>query len=91
MFLPFRAKAAFLVSWSCLLVCHVAADQIVYLNRTGNRVASSRGTVVWEPFFFPKSINASVGEQVHFVGLFNDITGYLLDGTVCLSWDDIDD
>jgi len=73
-----------MVSWSYLLIHQTSADQIVLLNRTGNHLDSSKGTVVWEPFFSPKTINASVGEQIHFVALLDDITSYIPNGNVWL-------
>lgn len=86
MALPFRVSSIFWILWNyCLFTHQVAiADQIVYLNRSGNVLPPSGGSVVWEPFFFPKSINTSIGEQVHFVALFDDISDYLPDGNVRL-------
>lgn len=47
------------------------ADQVVYLDRIGIR---NGGDPVFEPVFNPTSLNAAVGEQVHFVARFLDLT-----------------
>lgn len=54
-----------LLSWSVSL-----ADQIVSLERP------NVGPI--EPYFDPKSINANVGEQIHFIANFNLTTKVLL-------------
>jgi hypothetical protein len=47
------------------------ADIVVYLDRLG--VVSVYGFVMLEPFFNPKTVNASVGESVQFVARFSNI------------------
>jgi hypothetical protein len=54
-----------LLFWSASL-----ADQIVYLERP------NIGPI--EPYFDPKSITASVGEQIHFIANFDQTTKVLL-------------
>jgi hypothetical protein len=59
---------------SILFLSFGKADQIVYLDRFGLRMADS-GDIMVEPLFNPKSINASVGENVTFVTRLEDISG----------------
>jgi len=54
----------------------VKADEyFVSLNRTGHTYnPTPPSAVMWEPFFLPKTINAQIGDQVHFVASFQDIS-----------------
>src|SRR5579862_3731923 len=57
---------------SLLLFCpFLLADQIVYLDRPG--AVTGDGYTLWEPYFNPKSLNASVGEVIQFVARFDNI------------------
>jgi hypothetical protein len=58
---------------SMLFLSFGKADQIVYLDRFGLRMADT-GDIMFEPLFNPKSINASVGENVTFVARLEDIS-----------------
>ena len=48
-----------------------SADQVVYLERLG--LPNGDG-IINEPLFNPKSINASIGEKIHFVTRFSDVS-----------------
>lgn len=54
------------------------ADQIVYLDRIGLPLKDAGGVLMAEPIFNPKYISANVGEQVHFVTRFTDISSILV-------------
>lgn len=58
-------------SWFLLvctsLIAYTAADQIVLLDRP-------TGSTTWEPFFNPKTVNANVGELIHFVTNFEPLS-----------------
>jgi hypothetical protein len=56
-----------------MFTASVAADQVVYLDRLGLRMADT-GDIMHEPLFNPKSVNASIGEKVTFVARLEDIT-----------------
>lgn len=58
---------------SLLLFSFGKGDQIVYLDRFGLRMADT-GDIMFEPLFNPKSINASVGENVTFLARLEDIS-----------------
>ena len=58
-----------IVLWILLLSGCSLADQIVYLDRNVT-------TAVWEPHFFPTSVNASIGEKITFVARFETILAY---------------
>ena len=59
-----EARLAFILFiWTSILA---SADQVVYLDRPNIGPT--------EPYFNPKSLNASVGEQIHFVARFNQTT-----------------
>jgi hypothetical protein len=62
----------FLCSWPAFIAL-VPADQVVYLDRFGLRMADS-GDIMFEPLFNPKTLDASVGEKVTFVARLEDIT-----------------
>jgi hypothetical protein len=62
----------FLCSWT-MFSASVEADQVVYLDRFGLRMADS-GDIMLEPLFNPKSLDASVGEKVTFIARLEDIT-----------------
>ena len=47
----------------------VPADQVVLLDRPAD-------SPTWEPHFNPKSVNASVGELIHFVATFEELSQY---------------
>ena len=49
-----------------------SADQVVYLERLG--LPNGPGVIIDEPVFNPKSINASVGEKIHFQTRFSDVS-----------------
>ena len=64
-------------SWQllCLFVLSFSlsvADQVVYLDRLG--LPNGPGVIIDEPLFNPKSINASVGEKIHFQARFSDVS-----------------
>jgi hypothetical protein len=46
----------------------VMADQIVYLDRPSNGAT-------WEPFFNPKTVNASIGEKIQFIARLSPVVG----------------
>jgi plastocyanin len=48
------------------------ADTTVYLDRLFDDVIW--GVTMSEPYFNPKIVTASVGEKIHFVARFQDIT-----------------
>jgi hypothetical protein len=52
--------------WMSILFAFSLADQIVYLERPNIGPA--------EPYFNPKVLNASVGEQIHFIANFDETT-----------------
>lgn len=60
--------------WTIIFWTFSFADQIVYLDRP----ASVHGEVsaISEPVFNPNTLNAAVGEQVHFVARFGDQRPY---------------
>lgn len=57
------------ILWILLLSGCSLADQIVYLERNIT-------TAVWEPHFFPTSVNASIGEKITFVARLDAILAY---------------
>ena len=61
-------------SLSLLLVNSLlsSADQVVYLERLG--LPNGDVNVIDEPLFNPKTINASVGEKIHFQARFSDVS-----------------
>lgn len=48
------------------------ADQVVYLERLG--LPNGPANIIDEPLFNPKTINASVGEKIHFQARFSDVS-----------------
>jgi hypothetical protein len=46
----------------------VTADQVVYLDRPSNGAT-------WEPFFNPKTVNASIGEKIQFMARLSPVVG----------------
>lgn len=60
-----------LVTFSLLLLCLWSwipaslADKVVYLDRLNGRL--------WEPYFNPDTLNADVGEKIHFVMRLGDV------------------
>ena len=59
-----------ILHWRCSY-----GEQVVYLDR-GLVVARDGGSIMKEPVFSPSEINASIGEQVHFVARFQDQSQY---------------
>jgi hypothetical protein len=57
----------------CLSPIVSLADQTVILDRPGLPNVGFN-TIIFEPVFNPKIVNASVGEQIHFVSQFSDIS-----------------
>jgi hypothetical protein len=68
----FSLSVLLLCSWT-MFTTSVEADQVVYLDRFGLRMADS-GDIMYEPLFNPKSVNASIDEKVTFVARLEDIT-----------------
>lgn len=58
--MAFRSAFSRLLLISILSWGYSLADKTVYLDR-------SVDANTWEPRFIPKTINAAIGEQVHFV------------------------
>lgn len=56
-----------------IFVSFAIADQTVYLDRFGLRMADT-GDIMFEPLFNPKIINASVGENITFLARLEDIS-----------------
>jgi hypothetical protein len=59
--------------WVCALLS--LADTVVYLDRPGP--VNNLGDTLFEPYFNPKSVRATVGERIHFVARFRNIQNSL--------------
>jgi len=69
-----RLSQVILVWTSLLLWTSASAYLTVYLDRPGYYHAGNGVEIMQEPYFNPKSINASIGEQIHFIARFKDFT-----------------
>ena len=68
----YLADMTHLMLFCALFLCigFCIGDKIVYLDRPGHPYPNTTAFMT-EPFFNPKTLEAEVGEQVHFVSRFN--------------------
>jgi hypothetical protein len=63
----YRRRPLFVLLVYTFLITCVTADQIVLLDRP-------TGSTTFEPFFNPKTVNANIGELIHFVANFEPLS-----------------